>query len=242
MMFEDAMEGLGAHQKQAPTSVGEFSGVIIRKHSKLTATATPITYQDATDDGFRALWVVFIIMVLTTISFASLSWSIPVSRRLYHILTTLVTLTAALSYFAMATGHATTYHCTSITEHHKHKTPTHYDLCRQIFWARYVDWSITTPLILLDLALLAGMDGAHTFMAVTAAIIMTLSGLFAAFGRAHTVQRWGWYTIACISYLFVIWHIAVNGTKAVKAKSDRVNKLFGCLTAYTLILWVIYPM
>jgi bacteriorhodopsin len=32
--------------------------------------------------------------------------------------------------------------------------------CRQFFYARYVDWSITTPLLLLDLGLIAGADGA----------------------------------------------------------------------------------
>jgi bacteriorhodopsin len=30
--------------------------------------------------------------------------------------------------------------------------------CRQFFYARYVDWSITTPIILLELGLIAGAD------------------------------------------------------------------------------------
>merc|ERR1712000_466812 len=112
---------------------------------------------------------------------------LPVPKRLYHVITTLITITAAISYFAMASGHATNYHCTTVKDHHKHVPDTHHDVCRQVFWARYVDWSITTPLLLLDLCLLAGVDGAHTLMAIAADLIMVLTGMFAAYGQEHTV-------------------------------------------------------
>lgn len=209
---------------------------------QLTLKATPTEYQHASENGFRALWVVFVVMVIASAIFSLRAWSIPVSKRLYHVITTLITITAAISYFAMATGHATNYNCTTVKDHHKHVPNTHHDVCRQVFWARYVDWSITTPLLLLDLCLLAGIDGAHTLMAIVADLIMVLSGLFAAYGDEKSVQKWGWYAIACISYLFVIWHVALHGTRMVKAKGDRVTKLFGSLAAFTLILWTIYPM
>lgn len=205
-------------------------------------TATPTHFQEATANGFRSLWIVFVVMIIASIFFTFLSWNVPVSKRLYHVITTLITLTAALSYFAMASGDGTSYHCTMVKDHHKHIPDTHHEVCRQVFWARYVDWSITTPLLLLDLCLLAGVDGAHTLMAIVADLIMILTGLFAAFGKESTVQRWGWYAIACIAYIFVIWHVAIHGSRMVKAKGDRVTKLFGSLAIFTLILWTIYPM
>lgn len=181
-------------------------------------------------------------MVLASAFFTFLSWNVPVSKRLYHVITTIITLTAAISYFAMASGHATSYNCGTATDHHKHVPDTHHDVCRQVFWARYVDWSITTPLLLLDLCLLAGVDGAHTLMAIVADLIMILGGLFAAYGEERTVQKWGWYAIACIAYIFVIWHVALHGSRLAATKGDRVKKLFGGLAAFTLILWTIYPM
>jgi len=207
-----------------------------------TVVPTPTDYQSAGHDGFRALWIVFVIMVLASGFFAFLSWNVPVSKRLYHVITTVITLTAAVSYFAMASGQASTYHCTSVRDHHKHVPDTHHEVCRQVLWARYVDWSITTPLLLLDLCLLAGVDGAHTLMAIVADLIMILGGLFAAFGKENTVQKWGWYAIACIAYVFVIWHVALHGSRTAVAKGDRVKKLFGSLAAFTLILWTIYPI
>lgn len=162
-------------------------------------------------------------MVIASAVFSFRAWSIPVSKRLYHVITTLITITAAISYFAMASGHATNYHCTTVKDHHKHVPDTHHDVCRQVFWARYVDWSITTPLLLLDLCLLAGVDGAHTLMAIAADLIMVLTGMFAAYGQEHTVQKWGWYAIACIAYLFVIWHVAVHGSKSRSLMSQQLN-------------------
>lgn len=181
-------------------------------------------------------------MVVASAIFTFLSWNIPVSKRLYHVITTLITLTAALSYFAMATGHATAYNCTKVKDHHGKLPSTHHLECRQVYYARYIDWAITTPLLLLDLCLLAGIDGAHTLMAIVADLIMILTGLFAAFGTEKSGQKWGWYTIACIAYIFVIWHVALHGFKSVRARHSNVGKLFGSLAGFTLILWTIYPM
>lgn len=207
-----------------------------------TVVPTPTHYQHATEGGFRSLWIVFVIMTVASAIFALRSWNIPVQKRLYHVVTTLITITAAISYFAMASGSAVSYHCARELDHHKHVPDTHHDVCRQVFWARYVDWTITTPLLLLDLCLLAGIDGAHTLMAIAADVIMVLSGLFAAYGRENTAQKWGWYTIGCVAYLFIVWHVAVHGSRMVKAKGDRASKLFGSLAVFTLILWTAYPI
>lgn len=143
----------------------------------------------------------------------------------------------------MATGHGITVN--HIRIHHKThgKLPdTYTDVQRQVFWARYVDWSLTTPLLLLDLSLLAGLNGAHILMAIIADIIMILTGLFAALGSEKTAQKWGWYAIACIAYLVVVWHLAINGAAHARAKSSSVSKFFTSIAGFTLIIWTAYPM
>ena len=45
--------------------------------------------------------VVFVIMLIATVVFSGLAFSIPVSKRLYHIITTFIVTFAAISYFAM---------------------------------------------------------------------------------------------------------------------------------------------
>lgn len=206
------------------------------------STANPTEYEVAGDTGFGALWVVFVIMLAASGVFTLLAWNIPVSKRLYHVITTLITITAALSYFGMASGHAVSLNCNKVKDSHKHVPDSYHEVCREVYWARYVDWSLTTPLLLLDLCLLSGIDGAHTLMAIVADLIMILTGLFAAFGTEQTAQKWGWYAISCIAYIFVIWHVALHGSKTVKAKGGNVTKLFGTLALFTFVLWTAYPM
>lgn len=149
---------------------------------------------------------------------------------------------ATISYFAMAAGDGISYHTTTIKEEHKHSEPTSHLLHRQVYWARYVDWALTTPLLLLDLSLLAGLNGAHILMAITADVVMVLTGLFAAFGREHTPQKWGYYAIGCIAYLVIVWHLAVHGYSMAMAKGGKVGGFFATIGSFTLLLWTAYPM
>ncbi|KAF2427533.1 family A G protein-coupled receptor-like protein [Tothia fuscella] len=199
-------------------------------------------YEHATASGTRTLWVVFVIMLISAAAFTAMSWRIPVSKRLYHILTTLITIIAAISYFGMATKHGVNYNHTRKTESHKHVPDTHQEIYREVYWARYVDWSLTTPLLLLDLCFLAGISGAHIFMAVLADLVMILTGLFAAYGGERSGQKWGWYTIACIAFLVIIWHLVVNGRITAQAKGSKVGKFFAAISLYTILIWTAYPI
>jgi bacteriorhodopsin len=199
-------------------------------------------YQTVTETGTRTLWAVCILMLLSMIVFVGLSWTTPISKRIYHVITTLIVTFASLSYFAMATGHGISYHRTTVTDSHRHVPDTTHDVYRQVFWARYVDWSLTTPLLLLDLAMLAGLSGGHILLAIVADVIMVLTGLFAAYGNEGTPQKWGWYTIACIAYLVVIWMLAVHGRANAMAKGGKVGKFFASIAGFTLVIWTIYPM
>lgn len=142
----------------------------------------------------------------------------------------------------MASGHGIGYHHVVERESHKHVPDTTHDLYRQVYWARYVDWAITTPLLLTDLCLLAGISGGHMLMAIVADVVMILTGLFAAFGSEGTPQKWGWYAIACIAYLVVIWMLAVHGRSMAMSKGGKVGNFFAAIGGFTLIIWTVYPM
>lgn len=203
-------------------------------------------------------------MLVASIIFTGMSWNVPMvsicqqhvqlsapklgtdrsmqNKRLYHIVTTMITIIASLSYFAMASGHGISYHHTVEREAHKHVPDTEHDIYRQVYWARYVDWAFTTPLLLLDLCLLAGMNGGSITMAIVADIIMIITGLFAAFGAEGTPQKWGWYAIACIAYLVVIWQLAYHGRSMAMNKGGKVGNFFAAIGGFTLVIWTVYPI
>jgi len=217
--------------------------------STATASVAPIPtvipnrphYESVGETGTKTLWVVWVLMLLSTLTFAFLAFRVPVQKRLFHVITTFITLFATISYFAMATGDGNSYAKIVIKEAHKHTPDTVEYVYRQVFWARYIDWSLTTPLLLLDLAFLAGMSGANILVTIVADLIMVLLGLFAAFGSTEG-QKWGYYAMACAAYLVIIYQLVVPGRQAVRAKDGSTAKLFASIGGFTLILWTLYPI
>lgn len=128
-----------------------------------------------------------------------------------------------------------------VKETQKHVPDTFQTIFREVYWARYVDWSVTTPLLLLDLALLAGLSGANITVAVTSDLIMILSGLFAAL-TSDVNAKWGYYAIAVISYLVVVYQLAINGRNIALTKDSKTATFYAAIGGFTLILWTIYPM
>ncbi|KAF1817412.1 family A G protein-coupled receptor-like protein [Eremomyces bilateralis CBS 781.70] len=219
--------------------------------SSVSKSATPLPtvipdmpeYQTATRAGGIALWIGFAIMLISSAVFAGLSWKVPISKRVFHVVTTLVTIIATLSYFAMALGQGKTLHRTVVVHEHKHGIPpVYHTIYRELYYARYIDWFLTLPLLLLDLTLLAGVSGGHILMTVLASMIMALSGLFSALGAEGTGQKWGWYAVACIAYLVVIWHLAIHGRAAAYARNSKVGNFFVAIAGYTIIVWTAYPV
>lgn len=102
-------------------------------------------------------------------------------------------------------------------------------------------WSLTTPLLLLDLSFLAGLNGASMLIAIFADVTMCLTGLFAAFGSGDG-QKWGYYTVACIAYLVIVYQLGFNGRTAVANKDQKTKVFFSLIAGYTLVLWTAYPM
>jgi bacteriorhodopsin len=71
----------------------------------------------------------------------------------------------------MATGGGWSYHLVNVLRHHNHRTEL---VFRQVYWARYIDWSIGTSLALVELTVLAGLPGAEIILALFADVTMIL--------------------------------------------------------------------
>jgi bacteriorhodopsin len=156
----------------------------------------------------------------------------------------MITTFAAVSYYAMAVGDGISWHYD--TKHQETVNPLPdlpYGLKREVYWARYVDWSVTTPLLLLDLALLAGLNGANILVAIVADVIMVLTGLFAGLNSSDNEhERWGYYAMGCIAYLVIVYQLAVGGRRTVANKDRKTATFFTSIAGFTLVLWTIYPM
>lgn len=94
------------------------------------------------------------------------------------------------------------------------------DSYRQIFWARYVDWFFTTPLLLLDLVLLAdGISNLRIAIIMVADVLMILTGLFGAVEARS--NKWGWFAFGCIFMFYIFYELAVNVRRGAYARGRQ---------------------
>ncbi|EED19097.1 opsin, putative [Talaromyces stipitatus ATCC 10500] len=225
----------------------------ILKHTATLPTSTPTVgpiptvipgdwpvVQHIHDTGKRTLWVVVVLMAISALAFYTLAARVRVQSRLLHTLTALITTVSFLSYLAMATGEGVTYKHSIVHHPHKHVPDTHQEYLRQIFWVRYLNWIITTPLILINIALLGGLNGANLVVAISADLIMFAAGLTATF--SHDERRWVWYTITIIAFLTVGFQVGVNGARSVRRGADQHRALFTSFAGANLLVFLLYPI
>lgn len=203
-----------------------------------TVTASPPRLEQITDFGHTTLWVVFVLMLLSTISFIGLSWRVPIPKRLFYQITTYVTLISTFTYYAMATGDGWNFHHISVAHGHKHDIPdTHTLVLRQIYWARFADWLLTTPLILFNLGAVAGLSGSNILNITVAATAMTVTGLFSTYSHGSKTQ-WGWYAMSWLAFATVGWHLAINARATAKRRGGQF--FFNPVATYAVLVWVGY--
>jgi bacteriorhodopsin len=140
-----------------------------------------------------------------------------------------VCVIAACSYFAMAIGQG------GVTLEQD-----------RIFWfARYVDWSVTTPLLLLGLTITA-LHGAHRRPVLVAAVLgadalMIVTGLFSGLS-ADPAGRWGWYVISCAAFLVVYLVLFGPLRREARARDHERSRAYGHHVVVLAVLWLIYPV
>ncbi|PLB37569.1 opsin family protein [Aspergillus candidus] len=215
----------------APTSVAPIPTVI---------PGTPF-FQELHSTGHRTLWVVTVLMAISSVVFYVLAARVPLPRRVFHTITSIITTISFIIYLAMATGEGTTFKHDILRHANKHVPDTHDDIFRQVFYLRYINWFLTEPLLLFNLSLVSGLPGAHLLTAVAGDYVMLASGLLGTFA-GHTARRWVWFTISAIGYLVTVYQIGVNGSRAARRKDPQTKRLFGSMAGATLLVRALYPV
>lgn len=113
------------------------------------------------------------------------------------------------------------------------------------YYARYLDWVVTTPLLLLALAL-TGMfkkPRNHTLIAglIGADVLMIVAGLIA--DLSVTPIRFVWYGVGVAAFLVLNWLIWVSLRNYVRQHQDeRVYNIYIRAATYLTAFWIGYPL
>ena len=179
----------------------------------------------------ETLWLIVgtLGMGLATAYFMYLGTQAPEGGRYFYWITAAITGVAFVSYLAMATGAGSTI----------------LDDGREFYYFRYIDWLITTPLLLLDLALLALANPARNTGLIASIIgldvVMILTGLVAGSSTSALVTTI-FFIISTAALIGVLYLLYTRLFTAARAQSTNVARIFNTLAILTIVLWSLYPI
>ena len=113
-----------------------------------------------------------------------------------------------------------------------------------VFVARYVDWVVTTPLLLIGLIGVAVKQGAGRALvgtAIGADILMIVTGLFGALSIDET-NKYTWFVVSCVFFLLVLGVVWGPVRAMAAAAGGESAALYNKLLAILTTLWFIYPV
>ena len=183
-----------------------------------------------TDTQSLILWVGTALMALGTVALIAMGWGEKNERKQeFYIITIFITAIASVSYFSMATGYGLI------------EVPVGGETL-DIYWARYADWLFTTPLLLLDIALLAGADRNTIATLVGLDVAMILTGLAGALARSSALNRMLWWGISTAFMIAVLFLLVRTLSGQAARQSSAVAATFSRLRTMILVLRSLYPV
>jgi len=162
-------------------------------------------------------------MFLSSCYFLQRAMARKASDRLFEFVTFLITGIATLAYLVMACG---------LGVHHNGTNEPFY-------YARYIDWLFTTPLMIWDLMELVGAPGANIFMVVGLDVLMIVAGMLACMVERHGV-RWVFFILGCVAFMFIVNELSQMMNKG--AASQAAQEVYQTAARLTIVMWTLYPV
>jgi len=177
-------------------------------------------------------------MFLGMLYFIARGWGVEDEKRQeFYIVTIFITAIAFVNYLAMALG----FGLTELTVAGE---------TLDIYWARYTDWLFTTPLLLVDLGLLAranrnqltALVGLDVLMIGTGAVATLAAGAFTVGPFDDVGRRLVWWGVSTGLLLVLLYMLFGTLTQQANNLGSDVGAKFAQLRNLIVVVWLVYPV
>lgn len=144
--------------------------------------------------------------------------------RLVFVIAFFCTAISCFSYFAMASGYGVFVIANG----------------GLVFWARYVDWMITTPLSLVIMAILAQAKLEETFFLVVADLLMVVCWL--CFALTAAPFKYVWWSVGTLLFLVVALRLHAVVQESEARVGTAAYDVLKTLAMITTAMWLGYPL
>ena len=186
------------------------------------------------------LWITAVIMLAGGLLILATGKRRTSPEGLHTVLHGIVPIIAACSYLAMATGQGLVVLPTTEAVAAGATTPT-----RIFYYARYIDWTFTTPLLLLSLGMTAMRHVPKRHGAIVGAVLADVMMIVTAFAFGASEQgwvKWLWFAVSCVAFLGVYYAIFVPQMEANAAERDDMRTTYRRNASILSVVWLIYPI
>lgn len=115
------------------------------------------------------------------------------------------------------------------------------------YYARYIDWIVTTPLLVLALGLTAMFyvpkdERQVTLLAGLVGVdaVMIICGLVADLSSTPAI-RFTWYLLGCVALAVLLWGVWGPLRSIAANHGERLLAIYNKLALYLTVLWFGYP-
>jgi len=187
--------------------------------------------------GELTLMITFLCMFFSSGYFAYEAWAVPVGERLMYWVAFMTTMIASLCYLTMSVGYGYYFMAGP---------------CRQFWYARYVDWALTTPLMLFEMCHIARSSDDTLSWLVGVDFLMIITGLIGGFvgGIYETNDRWLFFAFGMLMFVPILR--ALTGKEGLaetmdaavrhKTATEEEQRVLSRLCTITVVTWSCYPV
>ncbi|KZT50901.1 family A G protein-coupled receptor-like protein [Calocera cornea HHB12733] len=190
-------------------------------------------------NGSDWMWAAFSIFMLSDLGMIAWMFTRHSAQRCLHIVPIIALSIMSVVYFTMAADLGSTPVTAEFYGAH-HQTYAGEPATRAIWYARYIGWVLTMPLLTLEVLFTAAMSPTEVATAMFFQVVAFVCFLVGAL--VSSTYKWGYFVFATVSIIYVIILLLVPGRNAAGAISDNVRSIFTRSTSVMAFLLLLYPL
>lgn len=172
-------------------------------------------------------WVYVTIMFGSALFFQFMARDHQLVPGYKYLIHTFIVVWSGLAYAAIAFGKGQTLYDGTI-----------------VYYARYIDWVVSTPLLLLSLNLTGkysiSMQGTVTAALLGSQVIMIITGLVAELSTG--TAQWFFYAAGCVALAVVLYIIWSPLYQKASSQGDAIRYVYRKSALFLTIQWLAYPL
>ncbi|KIW44128.1 uncharacterized protein PV06_05162 [Exophiala oligosperma] len=177
-------------------------------------------------NGSDWLWAVTAVHLLFFFIVLVPSFTSPESKRVFNYTLSIALLIGSACYYAQASDLG----WDAVQQEN--------GLTRQIFYARYINWTVSFPAIALSLGLMSGVSWTTIILNIVLSWTWVLTYLVGAY--TTTAYKWGFFAFGTFAY--VILAMSTLNESRESAEVLGYSRHYMILSGWVNLLWLLYPV